>query len=95
MSQKVDGMLLVSRGSTSNIDPVAEMLSSGHSQIKAFNLSNITANGYSFDTDGLRLGYAHFGAILPHFAPNREPEDIFMETAPTPEICFIDPPFVP
>ena len=57
MSQKVDGMLLVSRGSTSNIDPEAEMLSSGHSQIKAFNLNNITANGYSYDTDGLRLGW--------------------------------------
>ncbi|KAL9069475.1 MAG: hypothetical protein Q9161_005526 [Pseudevernia consocians] len=57
MSQKVDGMLLVSRGSTSNIDPAAEVLSSGHSQIKAFNLNNITANGYSYDTDGLRLGW--------------------------------------
>lgn len=57
MSQKVDGMLLISRGSTSNIDPAAEMLSSGHSQIKAFNLTNITADGYSFDTDGLRLGW--------------------------------------
>ena len=29
MSQKVDGMLLVSRGSTSNLDPKAEQLSSG------------------------------------------------------------------
>ena len=57
MSQKVDGMLLVSRGSTSNIDPAAEMLSSGHSQIKAFNLNNISVNGYSYDTDGLRLGW--------------------------------------
>ena len=85
MSQKVDGMLLVSRGSTSNIDPAAEVLSSGHSQIKAFNLNNITANGYSYDTDGLRLGYAHFGAVLPYFVPNLEPQDIVMETAPTPE----------
>lgn len=57
MSQKVDGMLVISRGSTSNIDPAAEMLSSGHSQIRAFNLNNITANGYSYDTDGLRLGW--------------------------------------
>ena len=55
--QKVDGMLLVSRGSTSNIDPVAEMLSSGHSQIRAFNLTNITSKGYSYNTDGLRLGW--------------------------------------
>lgn len=57
VSQKVDGMLLITRGSTSNIDPAAGMLSSGHSQIKAFNLNNITANGYSYDTDGLRLGW--------------------------------------
>ncbi len=57
MSSKVNGTLLVSRGSTSNIDPEAEMLSSGHSQIRAFNLNNITDNGYDFNTDGLRLGW--------------------------------------
>jgi glucose/arabinose dehydrogenase len=57
MSSKVDGMLLVSRGSTSNIDAEAEMLSSGHSQIRAFNLNNITQDAYDFNTDGLRLGW--------------------------------------
>ena len=57
ISQKVNGTLLVSRGSTSNIDPKAEMLSSGHSQIRAFNLNNITDSGYNYDTDGLRLGW--------------------------------------
>ncbi|KAK3176342.1 hypothetical protein OEA41_007665 [Lepraria neglecta] len=57
MSQKVNGTLLISRGSTSNIDPEAETLSSGHSQIRAFNLLNITSDGYDFDTDGLRLGW--------------------------------------
>ena len=57
ISQKVEGMLLISRGSTSNIDPAAERLSSGHSQIKAFNLTNNTAAAYSYDTDGLRLGW--------------------------------------
>lgn len=56
-SQSVNGMLLVSRGSTSNVDPEAEVLSSGHSQIRAFNLTNITSSGYNFDTDGLRLGW--------------------------------------
>ena len=50
-------MLLISRGSTSNIDLAAEKLSSGHSQIKAFNLTNITADGYSYNTDALRLGW--------------------------------------
>ena len=55
--QRVNGLLVVSRGSTENIDPIAEQLSSGHSQIRAFNLTNITSQGYNFDTDGLRLGW--------------------------------------
>jgi len=50
-------LLVVSRGSTENIDPAAEQLASGHSQIKVFNLTNITSQGYNFDTDGLRLGW--------------------------------------
>ena len=57
MSQKVNGTMLISRGSTANVDPSAELLSSGHSQIRAFDLNNITSDGYSFDTDGLRLGW--------------------------------------
>ena len=57
MSQKVNGTLVISRGSTANIDTSAEQLASGHSQIKAFNLNNITSDGYQFDTDGLRLGW--------------------------------------
>ena len=57
LSQKVNGTLVVSRGSTSNVDPVAEMLSSGHSQIKAFDLSNVTDSGYDFDSEGLLLGW--------------------------------------
>lgn len=50
-------MLLVSRGSTSNIDIEAASLASGHSQIKAFNLNNMTGAAYDFDTAGLRLGW--------------------------------------
>lgn len=57
MSQKVPGMLLISRGSTSNIDPIAEQLSSGHSQIRAFDVNNVTSSGYDFNTDGFRLGW--------------------------------------
>lgn len=57
LSQKVDNLLLISRGSTSNIDILAEDLSSGHSQIKAFDLSNVTDSGYQFNTEGLRLGW--------------------------------------
>jgi len=55
--QKVNGLLVISRGSTANIDPEAELLSSGHSEVKAFNLTNITSAGYDFDTQGLRLGW--------------------------------------
>ncbi len=57
LSQKVNGRLLISRGSTSNVDLDAKMLSSGHSQIRVFNVDNITQNGYNYDTDGLRLGW--------------------------------------
>ena len=57
VSQKEPALLLVSRGSTENIDPLAAMLSSGHSQIRAFNLTNMTGNPYNYDTDGLRLGW--------------------------------------
>ena len=57
LSQKVNATLLVSRGSTSNIDPLAEELSSGHSQIKAFNLDDVAESGYDFNTQGTRLGW--------------------------------------
>ena len=56
-SEKVATTLLISRGSTSNIDPLASNISTGHSQIKAFNLGKVPTDGYEFDTDGLRLGY--------------------------------------
>ncbi|KAI9700179.1 MAG: hypothetical protein M1820_006847 [Bogoriella megaspora] len=56
LSKKVNGTLVVTRGSTANIDPEAESLSSGHSQVKAFNLTNLT-DTYDFNTDGLLLGW--------------------------------------
>ncbi|KIV77780.1 hypothetical protein PV11_09560 [Exophiala sideris] len=56
LSQKAPGLLVVTRGSTANIDFDAASLSSGHSQVKAFNLQNRT-NVYDFDSDGLRLGW--------------------------------------
>lgn len=52
-----NNLLLISRGSTANIDPQAELLSSGHSEVKAFSLTNMTSHGHDFDTDGLRLGW--------------------------------------
>lgn len=57
LSQKVDNTLLVSRGSDSNIDSEAESLSSGHSQIRAFDLANVPDDGYDFSNAGQRLGW--------------------------------------
>jgi len=57
MSRKANGTLVISRGSTSNVDLEAETLSSGHSQIKAFDLNTIPRNGYDFNTEGLLLGW--------------------------------------
>lgn len=57
LSQKANNTLLVSRGSAANLDAEAESLSSGHSQIKAFDLSNVPDDGYSFGRDGYRLGW--------------------------------------
>ncbi|EXJ59306.1 uncharacterized protein A1O5_12187 [Cladophialophora psammophila CBS 110553] len=57
LSKKAPGLLVVTRGSTSNIDLAAASLSSGHSQIKAFNLTNRTSTPYDFSTAGLRLGW--------------------------------------
>lgn len=59
ISEKLENTLLISRGSTSNIDPLASNISTGHSQIKAFDLRKLPTDGYQFDTDGLRLGYVH------------------------------------
>ena len=53
-------MLLISRGSTSNVDPIAEDVTSGHSQIKAFSLSNLSStstSSYDYNSAGLRLGW--------------------------------------
>ena len=49
--------MLVSRGSAGNIDPLAEDVTSGHCQIKAFNSTNGTSTPYDFTEDGLRLGW--------------------------------------
>ena len=57
LSKKVPGLLVVTRGSTSNIDFEASEITSGHSQIKAFNLKNMSTSAVDFDTTGLRLGW--------------------------------------
>lgn len=56
LSRKVNGTLLVSRGSTSNNDPGAASISSARSQLKSFNLNDLSDTS-SFD-------YASTGTIL-------------------------------
>jgi glucose/arabinose dehydrogenase len=59
MSTKQPGILIVSRGSADNIDNNAEILSSGHAQIRAFNVSNMTSTSdpYDYKSTGRRLGW--------------------------------------
>jgi glucose/arabinose dehydrogenase len=56
LSRKNPGLLLVSRGSSENMDPVAAEVTSGHSQIRVFNISSVSAP-YSYPMDGLMLGW--------------------------------------
>jgi len=56
LSKKAPGLLVVTRGSTSNVDALAEDIATGHSQVKAFNITNQTG-AYDFDTTGLLLGW--------------------------------------
>jgi len=55
MSKKAPGMLLVSRGSGPNIDPTARDVTSGVSQIRAFNVSG-PPKQYQY-TDGKVIGW--------------------------------------
>ncbi|KAF2638020.1 soluble quino protein glucose dehydrogenase [Massarina eburnea CBS 473.64] len=62
LSKKTPGMLLVSRGSQSNLDVAALDRSTGVSTIKGFNLTssnstNEPASSYNFAQDGLLLGW--------------------------------------
>ncbi len=65
MSQKQDGMLLVSRGSDGDYDLRALDITTGLSQLKAFDLSNVTASSapYDFDTTGRLLGWGLRNAV--------------------------------
>jgi glucose/arabinose dehydrogenase len=59
MSKKQPGTLLVSRGSGENDAAQTEVVSNGLSQIRAFDLTNLTSSSppYNFNTDGLVLGW--------------------------------------
>ena len=49
-------MMVIARGSFSNIDFDAASIRTGHSQVRAFNLNNRTGV-YDYTTEGLRLGW--------------------------------------
>lgn len=59
MSQKQPGMLVVSRGSDGNFDLDTADITSGRSQIKAFDLNNANSipNVYEYSTQGRLLGW--------------------------------------
>jgi glucose/arabinose dehydrogenase len=57
LSRKEPGLLLVSRGSLSNLDTNALDVGTGVSTIKAYNLTNNTDSVYNFAEDGLLLGW--------------------------------------
>lgn len=59
LSRAAPGNLIVTRGSTSNIDPLASNPTTGHSQIKAFDLTKLSSSSgaYDFTTAGLLLAW--------------------------------------
>ncbi|KAB5566468.1 hypothetical protein GE09DRAFT_1106924 [Coniochaeta sp. 2T2.1] len=62
LSRKSPGLLLVSRGSSENLDEDASSISSGHSQIRVFNISSLALDSsspspFNYATDGQLLGW--------------------------------------
>ena len=58
LSRKQPDLMLVSRGSGQNIDPLALDVTSGISQIRVFNISNITdGTVYDYPSQGMLLGW--------------------------------------
>ena len=55
MSQKVNDTMIISRGSTDNVDPAGGVVSSGQSQIKAFDLSKVPLGEYHFQISTLLI----------------------------------------
>lgn len=56
VSKKAPGTVLLSRGSQGNIDPLARDIKTGHSQIRAFDISNST-KVQEFSTGGKLIGW--------------------------------------
>lgn len=56
LPKSAPGVLVVSRGSNSNLDPTSENISSGTAQVKAFNITNIK-QPLGFTSSGKLLGW--------------------------------------
>lgn len=50
-------LLVISRGSDGNLDASAASISSGHSQVKVFDLNQVPSGGYDYTIDGGLLAY--------------------------------------
>jgi glucose/arabinose dehydrogenase len=59
LSHKTPGIMIVSRGSASNVDARATDITSGHSQLKAFDIGALRDDSppYDFTTQGTLLGW--------------------------------------
>nr|POE47656.1 hypothetical protein CFP56_00987 [Quercus suber] len=56
-SKFAPGSLVVTRGSVSNIDPDADDLASGHSQVKSFQVGSDGVSALDYSNDGVLLGW--------------------------------------
>ena len=56
-------LLIISRGSNSNLDLEAAQISSGRSQVKVFDLTRVPEGGYNFVTQGGLLGWGLRNAV--------------------------------
>ena len=56
LSQSAPGMIVVNRGSFENFDLEAKDIDSGHGQVKAFNISDVSPP-LDFNSDGVLLGW--------------------------------------
>jgi glucose/arabinose dehydrogenase len=56
LTKSASGMIVINRGSFENIDVEARDIGSGHSQVKAFNISNVSSP-LDFLDDGVLLGW--------------------------------------
>ena len=55
--RSVDNYIVVNRGSTRNLDELASDKSTGISQVRAFDLTQVPTGGYNFATSGQVLGW--------------------------------------